>query len=146
MTPLPRTERLVILGVTESDSHVVANQLIAMQLSMDGFTVVNLGVCTPLFEFAAALIKYPHAEAILIGSLNGHAYADLREIPGLRARGLLGRPIILGGNLSVGSAKEHRMHARLRALGVDHIVENPHELVLLLDVLRQARGVELQRG
>ncbi|MYR02123.1 methylaspartate mutase, partial [Streptomyces sp. SID6139] len=37
-----------------SDSHAVANQLIAHGLRAQGFDVVNLGTCTPVAEFAAA--------------------------------------------------------------------------------------------
>ncbi|MFI7437890.1 cobalamin-dependent protein [Micromonospora haikouensis] len=130
------TRHLVILGVAGSDAHAVANHLIAMHLREHGFDVVNLGVCTPLTEFADAVDAHPEAEAVIIGSLNGHAYADLRDLPALRAAGRLARPVILGGNLSVGSHKADDVHDRLRALGVDHILENPYELPLVLDLLR----------
>ena len=73
--------RVVILGVAASDAHAVANQLIAMMLRQQGFVVVNLGVCTPLEEFAEATRAHPQAEAVLIGSLNGHAYEDLKDLP-----------------------------------------------------------------
>lgn len=125
----------VILGVAASDSHAVANRLIATTLRLSGFTVVNLGVCTPLEEFDAALRADPHAAAVVIGSLNGHAYDDLRELPEFRARGGLGRPVVLGGNLSVGSRKSGDDHARLHALGVDHILDDLSGLVELLDRL-----------
>lgn len=144
--PDVRSGRLVILGVAESDAHAVANQLIAMQLREHGFTVVNLGVCTPLREFADALAEHPDAEAVLIGSLNGHAHADLRELPALRARGLLNRPVILGGNVSVGSRKHDVDRTRLLALGVDHILDDAGEVVFLLDMLHASRAAELRHG
>src|SRR5690349_3502505 len=97
--------RLVILGVAASDAHAVANRLIDLRLRAAGIAVVNLGACTPLEEFAAAMRRHPAAEAIAIASLNGHAWADLRALPALRAAGELDCPIIVGGNLSVGSAK-----------------------------------------
>lgn len=137
---------LVILGVTESDAHAVANHLIAMQLREYGYTVVNLGACTPLTDFAAAYEAHPQAEAVLIGSLNGHAYKDLINLPALRAAGKLRCPVILGGNLSVGSHKADDHHSRLRDLGIDHIVEDAHQLPLLLDLLRAARQAELSRA
>ncbi|MFE0703094.1 cobalamin-dependent protein [Streptomyces sp. NPDC058872] len=148
MHALPGTgERLVVLGVAESDAHAVANQLIALQLRDHGFTVVNLGVCTPLVDFADALDAHPQAEAVLVGSLNGHAHHDLRDLPGLRAAGRLDRPLILGGNLSVGSRTSEEDLQRLRDLGVDHILADTSELVLLLDRLRTTgKTAELHHG
>jgi methylaspartate mutase sigma subunit len=129
-------ERLVILGVAESDAHAVANHLIAARLRHAGFTVVNLGTCTPLTEFAAALRRHPHAEVIAIGSVNGHAYTDLRDLPRLRAAGDLRCSVVVGGNLSVGSAKAGDDRRRLLDLGVDHVLSGPDELVALLDARR----------
>jgi methylaspartate mutase sigma subunit len=134
--------RLVILGVAASDAHAVANQLIAMMLRQRGFVVINLGVCTPLEEFADAYRAYPNAEAILIGSLNGHAYEDLKALPRLRSAGELACPVIVGGNLSVGSHKGPETVDRLRALGVDHILDAADELPALLDRLAGERVPE----
>ncbi|MBB0243727.1 methylaspartate mutase [Streptomyces alkaliphilus] len=138
--------RLVILGVAESDAHAVANHLIGMQLREQGFVVVNLGVCTPLSEFADALDLHPRAEAVLIGSLNGHAYQDLKGLPALRAAGRLGRPVIVGGNISVGSRKSSSDRRRLLDLGVDHILTDASRIVLLLDMLRATKVAEPQHG
>ncbi len=135
--------RVLILGVAASDAHAVANQLIAMMLRQKGFVVINLGVCTPLEEFAEAYRANPQAEAVLIGSLNGHAYEDLKALPELRSEGQLACPIILGGNLSVGSHKGPETANRLRALGIDHILQDPHQLPALLDQLAAARTPEL---
>lgn len=126
--------RLVILGVAASDSHVVANQLIAHSLRAKGFDVVNLGACTPVDEFASACADHPDAEAVLIGSLNGHAADDLRELPDAKRSGRIHCPVILGGNLSVGGQEGIRQ--RLYALGVDHILDDPADLPALLDELR----------
>jgi len=134
--------RVVILGVAASDAHAVANQLIAMMLRQKGFVVINLGVCTPLEEFAEAYHAYPHAEAVLIGSLNGHAYEDLKALPQLRSAGQLACPIIVGGNLSVGSHKSADTASRLLDLGVDHILEDANELGALLDHLAGERNTQ----
>lgn len=134
--------RVVILGVAASDAHAVANQLIAMMLRQKGFVVINLGVCTPLEEFAEAYRAYPHAEAVLIGSLNGHAYEDLKALPEFRSAGQLACPIIVGGNLSVGSHKSPETANKLRALGVDHILDAADELPSLLDRLTGERVAE----
>lgn len=130
----------VILGVAESDAHAVANRIIAESLRLEGFTVVNTGVCTSLTEFCDAYRAWPDALAVAIGSVNGHAYDDLRELPTLRARGLLACPVILGGNLSVGPRTTARDHRRLRGLGVDHLLEDATQLPDLLHALAAARG------
>jgi len=128
--------RLVILGVAASDSHVVANQLIAHSLRAQGFDVVNLGACTPVDEFASACAEHPDAEAVLIGSLNGHAADDLRELPDAKRSGRIHCPVVLGGNLSVGSQEDPGIRHRLYALGVDRILDYPADLPALLDELR----------
>ncbi|MFD3586384.1 cobalamin-dependent protein [Streptomyces sp. NPDC058683] len=135
--PAPRT---VILGVAASDSHAVANHLIAYSLRGLGFDIVNLGTCTPVEEFAAACEQHPDAEAVLIGSLNGHVHEDLRGLDQAKQSGRITCPVIVGGNLSVGSHKDDSALDRLYAAGVDHILSDPAELPRLLDELRAARS------
>lgn len=134
-------QRLVILGVAESDAHAVANQLIAHQLHASGFTVINLGVCTPLADFAAACSRHPEAEAVLIGSLNGHAMQDLEGLIGPKLSGAIPCPVIIGGNLSVGSHKVPDLRRRLLRQGVDLIADDISELLPLLDTLQAAAPV-----
>jgi methylaspartate mutase sigma subunit len=134
--------RSVILGVAASDAHAVANQLIAMMLRRRGLTVINLGVCTPLSEFATAYQANPTAEAIIVGSLNGHAYEDLLGLDELKRRGQIGCPVIVGGNLSVGSHKADEDIARLFDIGVDHVLSNPDELPALLDRIAKPQRAE----
>ena len=138
-----QARRTVILGVARSDAHAVANHLIAMRLREAGFEAVNLGVCTPLADFAEALAAHPDAEAVLIGSLNGHAYEDLSDLPAFRAAGMLQCPVVVGGNLSVGSAKDESERLRLLELGVDHILADADQIPLLLDLLRSERLASL---
>lgn len=132
--------RSVILAVTASDAHAVANHLIAHTLRSLGFEVVNLGVCTPVSDIVSACAEHPEAEAVVIGSLNGHAQEDLRDLPEARKSGRIPCPVVLGGNLSVGSRKEAADLEKLYALGVDHILGDPDEIPGLLDVLRRERA------
>ncbi|TVL92072.1 methylaspartate mutase [Streptomyces sp. SAJ15] len=131
-------ERLVILGVAASDAHAVANHLIAHSLRADGFTVINLGTCTPVAEFADACARHPGAEAVIIGSLNGQIHADLHDLADAKRAGRIPCPVIVGGNLSVGSVKHDSAIDRLYALGVDHVLDSPARLTPLLDTLRPA--------
>lgn len=130
-------KRKVILGVTESDSHVVANHLIAYYLRSRGFEVVNLGACTPLRDFVAAYAEHDDAEAILIGSHNGHALRDLAGLDEIKRAGLLDCPVILGGNLSVGAEKGPDEVGQFVALGVDHVLANYESIIPLLDLANE---------
>lgn len=132
--------RTVILGVAASDSHAVANHLLAYGLRARGYVVVNLGTCTPVSDFAESCRRHPWASAVLIGSLNGHAYEDLLDLPAARRSGDITCPVVLGGNLSVGSAKRESALERLYALGVDHILDGPDDLFTLLGRLAPVAG------
>ncbi len=130
----------VILGVTASDAHAVANRLIAMRLEQDGYRVVNLGPCTPVSEFVACFGARPDALAIAIGSLNGHAVEDLAPLREAKDQGMLRCPVIVGGNLSVSDAGRGAAAAALRDLGVDYVLDDIEQLVVLLGRLRAKRG------
>ncbi|MBB4688771.1 cobalamin-dependent protein [Amycolatopsis jiangsuensis] len=138
---------VLVLGVTASDAHSVANQLIAHRLRAEGYTVHNLGACTSIEEFARAVREHPETLAVVVGSLNGHAYDDLRPLPAARAAGELACPVVLGGNLSVGSHKDGGTEDRLRALGVDHVLTGLGDLVPLLHELeRRAAAARAPRA
>lgn len=128
----------VILGVAGSDTHVVANHLIAHMLREKGYEVVNLGACTPLQEFMEAYERNPDAVAIVIGSLNGHAKDDLRGLAELKQQYGVRCPVILGGNLSVGSQKELGLEDYFKQLGVDVVLNRPELLAQQLLALGDA--------
>jgi methylaspartate mutase sigma subunit len=133
----------IILGVAASDAHAVANHLIAHLLRARDYEVVNLGTCTPIAEFIEAHRAHPDALAVLVGSLNGHARDDLAELPAARAAGELSLPVIVGGNLSVGSEKDGQEAQRLLDLGVDHVLAELSELLPLLERLTAGQSTEL---
>lgn len=123
---------LVILGVAESDAHVVANKLIEYELRLVGYQVINLGACTPVDEFVDAFRANPDAHAIVIGSLNGHAYDDLKELQDARRDLLITCPVIVGGNLGVTREQAGRARQALLSLGVDHVLDDSSELLPIL--------------
>lgn len=127
----------VILGVAASDAHVVANHLIAMLLRRQNFEVINLGACTPTEDFMRAASQAKNLVAVLIGSLNGHAVDDLRDLPVLRERFGVAAPVLVGGNLSVGAIKNGNVVEQLHALGVDMILQHPRQLRSALAVLEK---------
>lgn len=128
--------RTVILAVAASDAHVVANTLISLDLRRQGFDVVNLGPCTPIADVCDAVVAHPEAEAVLIGSLNGHAYEDLRDLPRAQDEGRIEVPVVLGGNLSVGARKRPSDIRRLYKLGITAILDDASQIVSTLNELR----------
>jgi methylaspartate mutase sigma subunit len=138
----PPNQGTVVLGVAASDAHVVANHLIAMLLRRHHFEVINLGACTPTEEFMKTASRVTGLAAVLIGSLNGHATADLADLPRLRARYGVTAPVIVGGNLSVGAIKDDRVMRELLALGVDMVLKHPTQL---LGALQRLTAVDTAR-
>ncbi|MFB6421492.1 cobalamin-dependent protein [Bradyrhizobium tunisiense] len=127
--------RLIILGVAESDAHVVANKLIEYELRLVGYNVLNLGACTPIDEFIGAFKANPNANAIIIGSLNGHAYEDLKELEEAKRDLLITCPVIVGGNLGVTRDQATRTRQILLSLGVDYVLDDASELLSVLSNL-----------
>jgi methylaspartate mutase sigma subunit len=86
--------------------------------------------------FVECWADHPDALAVVIGSVNGHAVEDLSPLRAAKDEGLLPCPVIVGGNLSVGSAKTGKEGDTLHALGVDHVLAGIDELIELLHQLR----------
>lgn len=123
----------ILLGVTKSDAHVVANHLIAFDLREKGYQVENLGACTPIEEFILETLALDNVDAILIGSLNGHGLEDIRGLKELKELYDIRIPIIMGGNLSVGKDKNSNLEEELKEEGIDYILKDSSEIAPLLE-------------
>ncbi len=124
----------VVTGVVGNDIHVVANRLIEISLKERGFEVFNLGVNTYLEEFIDAVIE-TDANVLLISSLNGEAEGWSRDLLFLKSRfDLDGVLFAIGGNLSVGEAKEEEIIPKYRAYGYD-LVFHQVDLNIGLDII-----------
>ncbi len=132
----------VVTGVVGNDIHVVANRLIEISLKERGFEVFNLGVNTYLEEFIDAVIE-TDADVLLISSLNGEAEGWSRDLLFLKSRfDLDGVLFAIGGNLSVGEAKEEEIIPKYRAYGYDlvfHQVDLNIGLDIIEDTLKEKR-------
>lgn len=133
-----KTKKL-ILGVTESDCHIVSNRIIEFLLKSKGYDVINLGACTSIHEFSEAYKNNPDVMAIIIGTLNGHGYEDLQGLKAAKKEDFITCPIILGGNLSVGSKKESDVEQRYYKLGIDYILKEINELSPLLETIMEKK-------
>lgn len=126
----------IIIAMTESDAHVVANKLLEVHLQEQGYKIINLGACTPLREVAeTAGANAP--QAIVLGSQNGHALEDISGLMSLKQEFNINCPVILGGNLSVGAEKSDDLQRKLNLAGVDFICKDFEDLSALLEELAQ---------
>lgn len=132
----------VILGVAESDAHVVANHILDYVLRTAGYTVVNLGACTSADAFVEAFRTHPNALAVIVGSTNGHAAADLQGLAQAKSDLAIECPVIIGGNLGVTPEQAARTRSSLIELGVDTVLDDIRDLLPVLQRLpkRNAAG------
>jgi methylaspartate mutase sigma subunit len=101
--PIARTQRgTVVLTSVSSDSHTW--NLVFLQLLLEelGWSVVNLGACTPDQEVIEACLKH-RPDLLVVSSVNGHGHLDgVRLITALRdEQELFGIPAVIGGKLGV---------------------------------------------
>lgn len=125
----------VILAVCESDSHTVANQLIQWTLENEGYHVSNLGAFISVRDIYKELESQQKVLAILVGSLNGHAVNDLRQLEFYKKK-YPDVPVIFGGNLSVSLIEKEKSMKKLYDLGVDFILDSIDEILPALENLK----------
>ena len=98
-------KKVLVIGVIGADVHAVGNKILYHAFTEAGFDVVNLGVMVSQEEYISAAIE-SDADAIVVSSLYGQGELDCR---GMREKcdeaGLLGIPLVVGGNIVVGKQK-----------------------------------------
>ena len=128
----------VIIGGTESDTHVVSIYLAAFMLEEYGYHVINRSCQNATADLMAAAEEGEDILAYVVCNQNGHALEDLRD---LRLCKPASTPVILGGHYTIGCHKKLTQQCHLRAVGVDMFVETLSELIPLLNQIAVARGV-----
>ncbi len=127
----------VILGGTESDSHVVSIFLCALMLEEEGYDVVNLGCMCP----AAELFGNHGIDGLIVAHVvcnqNGHALEDLRLAMTAKRTDA---PIILGGHYTLGCHDKAAQQRQLRQCGIDLFVESLDALVGVLNGIAANRS------
>ena len=112
-------KKVLVIGVIGADVHAVGNKILYHAFTEAGFDVVNLGVMVSQEEYISAAIE-SDADAIVVSSLYGQGELDCR---GMREKcdeaGLLGIPLVVGGNIVVGKQKFEDVEKRFHAMGFD---------------------------
>ena len=110
-------KKTIVTGVIGADVHAVGNKIIAYALEKEGYNIVNLGVMVSQEEYIAAALE-TNADVILVSSLYGHGEIDCQ---GLREKcdeaGLIGIPLLAGGNLVVGKQDFAEVEKRFLDMG-----------------------------
>ena len=113
-------KKVLVIGVIGADVHAVGNKILYHAFTEAGFDVVNLGVMVSQEEYISAAIE-SDADAIVVSSLYGQGELDCR---GMREKcdeaGLLGIPLVVGGNIVVGKQKFEDVEKRFHAMGFEN--------------------------
>jgi methylmalonyl-CoA mutase cobalamin-binding subunit len=120
----------VIVGGTESDTHVVSLYVASIMLEEAGYRVVNRACQNPVAELMAEPPGGGPVLAYVVCNQNGHALEDLRALRQFKSAAT---PVILGGHYTLGCHDKHAQQGRLRELGVDYFVETLEEVLPMLE-------------
>jgi methylaspartate mutase sigma subunit len=130
-------KKVLVIGVIGADVHAVGNKILYHAFTEAGFDVVNLGVMVSQEEYISAAIE-SDADAIVVSSLYGQGELDCR---GMREKcdeaGLLGIPLVVGGNIVVGKQKFEDVEKRFHAMGFDRAFPPGTPPETTIDALRE---------
>lgn len=129
----------VIMGGTESDTHVVSLYLAALMLEEYGYRVINRTCQNPAVDLMADPGKGVEVLAYVVCNQNGHALEDLRD---LRLYKSGSAPVVLGGHYTLGCHNKPAQQSQLQDVGVDLFVESLTDLIPLLDQIAAAKAMQ----
>src|SRR5688572_6551059 len=114
-------QKVLVTGVIGSDTHIVGNRILSMELEKAGYKVVALGALTPAPEFVKAAIE-TNADAILVSSLYGQGELDCRGFREMCIEaGLDNMLLYVGGNLIVGKHPWPQVEKIFLGMGFDRV-------------------------
>jgi methylaspartate mutase sigma subunit len=132
------TKATAVVSSTASDAHTW--NLVYLQLLLEdlGYTVTNLGACTPGEVLVAECLRI-HPDLVVLSSVNGHGFTDgLLVAPMLRACPELAHtPLVIGGKLGVDGTCRADRETSLVEAGFDRVFGDddiPEFLVYLDDL------------
>lgn len=125
---MPRPSiRKVVLATTPDDSHLWNLAGVQLELEERGFSVTNLGPCTPvaLLSDTLAVIE---PELLVISSINGHGGISivqmLRDLTSILL--LTETRVVAGGLLCTDQARSHELERLLLSHGCHAIFTGEH--------------------
>lgn len=118
----------VVIGGTESDSHVVSIYLADLFLQELGYRVLNRSCQNTVEELLHVEGVEDDVLAIIVVNQNGQALDDLKNLKTCKDRLPPQVPVILGGHYWVGCERSDAYIERLRKYGVDYMLDAIEEL------------------
>ena len=119
----------VIIGGTESDTHVVSLYLAALLLAEHGYHVINRTCQNTTVDLMAPPSERLEVLAYVICNQNGHALEDLRDLALHQPNSV---PVILGGHYTLGCHNKLSQENQLKALGISFFADSLDDLITLL--------------
>ena len=111
----------IVLGVIGYDAHVIGNRILEYALKQEGYKVVNLGIFNTQEDFVNAALE-ADADAILVGSLYGHAELDCQGLKEKCIESGLDKVLLyIGGNLAIGEKQWDLVYESFSNLGFDRV-------------------------
>ena len=135
MSDAERYSARVVIGVIGHDIHIVANRILAIALTENGYATRNLGTNNTIGDFVDAVVEWK-AQAALVGSLNGegpHWCRGAREA--FEARRVGDTLLYVGGMLTLGDASAAEVERTFKSFGFDRVFHRPISFVPVLDAL-----------
>jgi methylaspartate mutase sigma subunit len=140
---------VIVTGVIGSDTHIVGNRILSMELEKAGYKVITLGALTPAGDFIKAAIE-TNADAIMVSSLYGQGELDCRGFRDLCIEaGLENILLYVGGNLVVGKQPWPEVEKRFLDMGFDRAAPPGTRINTVMEWLARdfaARGRGLHRA
>jgi methylaspartate mutase sigma subunit len=130
----------VVLGVVGHDIHVVANRILALGLTENGFLPYNLGTTNDIDDFADAALE-TGARAVLVSSINGEGETACAGIGArFESAGMPEVVLYAGGNLVVGDRPSSSVEQLFRGYGFHRVFHRPTTLAPMFAALREDLG------
>lgn len=127
----------VVLGVIGHDIHVVANRVLALGLTENGFRPFNIGTNTRIDDFVDATLE-TGSHAVLVSSINGEGETSCTDIGRIFAeRGLADVLLYAGGNLVVGDRPTGEVRRIFTGYGFHRVFHRAPDFHGVFQALRQ---------
>lgn len=129
-----------VVATVSSDSHSWNLVVLQLLLEENGYTVRNLGLCTPPTELVRVCLELV-PDVVVLSSVNGHGLLELPQLARTMRlhRRLDGTRVVAGGKLTTSGGLSTAEIESLRSAGVDRVFLENNALANFTRFLRGTR-------
>lgn len=121
---------VAVVATISSDAHSWNLVILQLLLEEHGYTVHNLGPCTPPAELVDCL-RFVRPDLVVLSTVNGHGLIELPQV----VRSLRGTRVVVGGKLNTTRVSAGDIR-RLVDIGVDRVFTESEPLEAFFGYLR----------